>query len=49
VDEDNYYNAWDHLAQASNSREVRLQFQLNTLPAGTPTWFIARQHRFTSA
>lgn len=30
-------------------REVRMRFQIDgTLPAGIPTWFIARSHRFTT-
>jgi len=31
------------------SREVAMRFQIDgTLPAGIPTWFIARSHRFTT-
>src|SRR5690606_7708452 len=34
-----------HLGQ----REVSMRFQVDaTLPAGIPTWFIARTHRFTT-
>jgi hypothetical protein len=29
------------------SQEIRLRYQLSTLPPGVPTWFIAREHRFS--
>ncbi|MCP4701967.1 MAG: GTPase [Gammaproteobacteria bacterium] len=34
--------------EAKNDREITLRFHLNTLPAGIPTRFIARSHRFTT-
>jgi hypothetical protein len=38
---------WDGLAQPYN--EISMKFVLDkTMPAGIPTWFIARQHRFTT-
>ncbi|MCP4701781.1 MAG: GTPase, partial [Gammaproteobacteria bacterium] len=44
LNEANYWPRWE----AENSREITLRFRLNTLPAGIPTWFIARSHRFTT-
>lgn len=36
-------------ARLLGNREVRMRFQIDgTLPAGIPTWFIARSHRFTT-
>ena len=33
----------------SPTNEISMRFDLNTtIPAGVPTWFIARQHRFTT-
>lgn len=43
-----YKNKWDVAQESSPSREISMKFKLNTLPAGIPTWFIARSHRFTT-
>jgi small GTP-binding protein len=38
---------WECVAQPHN--EISMKFSLDkTMPAGIPTWFIARQHRFTT-
>jgi internalin A len=42
-----YHEIWDSALHSYSSREIRLRYQLNTLPPGVPTWFIAREHRFT--
>jgi internalin A len=42
-----YQEQWDAAMKVAGSHEIRLQYQLNTLPPGIPTWFIAREHRFT--
>ncbi len=34
--------------QPSNCQEMSIKWQLNTIPAGIPTWFIARSHRFST-
>jgi internalin A len=44
----NYRTVWDHALREPNARELSMIFQLSAVPAGIPTWFIARQHRFTT-
>ena len=41
-----YEEAW--AATESAHRELRLRYRLHTVPPGIPTWFIAREHRFTA-
>ncbi|MGQ4389689.1 COR domain-containing protein [Streptomyces sp. SAS_270] len=41
-----YEEAW--AAAESAHRELRLRYRLHTVPPGIPTWFIAREHRFTA-
>ena len=43
-----YGERWDQARSEPNCREISMKFSLNTLPAGIPTWFIARSHRFTT-
>ena len=43
-----YQLRWDAALEGPGVREIRLRYQLNTLPPGVPTWFIAREHRFTT-
>src|ERR1039457_5258519 len=43
-----YQELWNAALRESGAREIRLRYQLNTLPPGIPTWFIAREHRFTT-
>ncbi|MCP4349137.1 MAG: GTP-binding protein [Desulfobacterales bacterium] len=33
--------------EKENTREITMKFELSAIPAGIPTWFIARTHRFT--
>jgi small GTP-binding protein len=40
-----YQATWDNI---SDAKEIRMTYELNTLPPGIPTWFIARSHRFTT-
>ncbi|NDJ25475.1 GTPase, partial [Nostoc sp. B(2019)] len=47
-DPPNYEQKWQQIKQSSECHEISMKFQLNTIPAGIPTWFIARQHRFTT-
>ncbi|MEH2138221.1 COR domain-containing protein [Nostoc sp.] len=47
-DPPNYEQKWQQIKQTSECNEISMKFQLNTIPAGIPTWFIARQHRFTT-
>ena len=39
---------WAAVALNGQCREITMRFQLASLPAGIPTWFIARSHRFTT-
>ena len=43
-----YQQHWDAALSVRGAREIHLRYQLNTLPPGVPTWFIAREHRFTT-
>lgn len=43
-----YQEQWDAALHTPNAKEIRLRYQLNTLPPGVPTWFIAREHRFST-
>jgi len=40
-----YEAPWHELAEAPS---ITLSYDLNTIPPGIPTWFIARSHRFTT-
>jgi len=53
LDPPDYQPKWDGPRQAEPCREmpcreISMRFRLNTIPAGIPTWFIARTHRFTT-
>ncbi|MEH2241428.1 COR domain-containing protein [Nostoc sp.] len=48
LDAPNYEQEWQQIKQTGECHEISMKFQLNTIPAGIPTWFIARQHRFTT-
>jgi internalin A len=43
-----YKPQWEGALKQPGGREIRMRYQLNTLPPGIPTWFIAREHRFTT-
>jgi len=43
-----YEHRWNQIKEAGDCNEISMKFKLNTIPAGIPTWFIARQHRFTT-
>jgi len=48
-DEADYHTVWDQTVAQPDCREITMRFKLDsTLPPGIPTWFIARQHRFTT-
>lgn len=43
-----YEPRWEAHKQTAPCREIKMRFKLDaTMPAGIPTWFIARSHRFT--
>jgi Leucine-rich repeat (LRR) protein/GTPase SAR1 family protein len=43
-----FQEIWDDALMHPGAREIRLRYQLNSLPPGVPTWFIAREHRFST-
>ncbi len=48
ADEVNYRVQWDAIQERDGCCEMNMRYVLNsTVPAGIPTWFIARTHRFT--
>jgi internalin A len=48
LDPPDYTVLWEGIREQLPCREIAMRFKLNTLPAGIPTWFIARSHRFTT-
>ncbi|QKQ77944.1 GTPase [Nostoc sp. TCL240-02] len=48
LDAPDYEQKWQQMNQTGECNEISMKFQLKTIPAGIPTWFIARQHRFTT-
>ncbi|WP_020496162.1 COR domain-containing protein [Sciscionella marina] len=40
-----YTVLWEELGEQT---QIRVRYQLNTMPPGIPTWFIARSHRFST-
>jgi len=48
-DPPDYHGTWDGIGGPDSYREIRMQIDpQSTRPAGIPTWFIARSHRFTT-
>ena len=43
-----FLSRWDGALRQENTREIAMTYDLSAVPAGVPTWFIARQHRFTT-
>jgi small GTP-binding protein len=43
-----YQIKWNKIKELDNCKSLSMTFKLNTLPAGIPTWFIARAHRFST-
>ena len=49
LDPAKFEEPWEAIKQSEGCTEVAMRFLLgSTLPAGMPTWFIARSHRFTT-
>ena len=42
-----YQALWDQKQREPHCTEISMKYQLSEILAGIPTWFIARQHRFT--
>jgi internalin A len=44
-----YQQVWQAIESTPSCKQVSMKFQFgSTVPAGLPTWFIARSHRFTT-
>lgn len=43
-----YDKKYKEILSLSNSRTIQLKYRFPSLPAGVPTWFIARAHKFTT-
>ena len=43
-----YEAKWARAKAPEHCREITMRFRLDSVPAGVPTWFIARAHRFTT-
>ena len=41
-------DAWDDVLDLPGASELRLTYRLDSRQAGVPSWFIAREHRFTT-
>ena len=49
LDPADYEEKWEAIRQEAGCKEVSMRFDLGIArPAGIPTWFIARAHRFTT-
>ncbi|MFF7544256.1 COR domain-containing protein [Streptomyces canus] len=42
-----FRDQWE-IALTPHHRQLHLRYRLHTVPPGIPTWFIAREHRFTT-
>jgi hypothetical protein len=44
-----FQSQWDRVLEGGPCAEISMKFEMgSTMPAGVPTWFIARTHRFTT-
>jgi len=48
LDPPDYKWKWNAIKEEERCKEVSMKFKLSNVPAGIPTWFIARSHRFTT-
>ena len=48
LDPADYEARWSAALAQPDYHEISMRFRLSTIPAGIPTWFIARSHRFTT-
>jgi len=47
LDAPNYAPLWNAHTDAGR-QEIAIRYQLSTIPAGIPTWFFAREHKYTT-
>jgi internalin A len=43
-----YEARWSAITEDPSCHEIAMKYYLDTVPAGIPTWFIARSHRFST-
>ena len=48
LDPPDYESKWNSIIQTEPCNEISMRYELSSLQAGLPTWFIARSHRFTT-
>jgi small GTP-binding protein len=48
LDPPDYGQRWNGIKKKEGCKEISMKFALGSVPAGIPTWFIARSHRFTT-
>jgi len=48
LDPPDYKGRWDAIKDGEGCKEISMKFELSSMQAGLPTWFIARSHRFTT-
>jgi GTPase SAR1 family protein len=48
LDAPDYEQRWNEIKNKKGCKEISMKFELSSVPAGIPTWFIARSHRFTT-
>jgi len=48
LDPPDYEREWDVMKKEGRCKEISMKFELGSMQAGLPTWFIARSHRFTT-
>ncbi|MEM9534151.1 MAG: COR domain-containing protein [Cyanobacteria bacterium P01_E01_bin.45] len=44
---DDWQKKWQAISERGACKEISMKFELDEIQAGIPTWFIARQHRYT--
>ncbi|MBV9139408.1 MAG: leucine-rich repeat domain-containing protein, partial [Pseudonocardiales bacterium] len=42
-----FQGEWNKIGSLPDTHQIRVLYQLNTMPPGIPTWLIARSHRFS--
>lgn len=48
LDPPDYQAKWHNIKAIDTNKTITITFHFNTMPAGIPTWFIARAHRFST-
>jgi len=48
LDPPDYHKKWQAIQNTEGCKEISMKFELSSVPAGIPTWFIARSHRFST-